>query len=243
MNDDTLLLYYYKDGLTRAERRDVTEALAGDPAIATRYSALTAQLESLREESAPPLAQDLKQRLHATIDRAAGAGHRAESRPKTTLHFVSFLLGTAITAALVLGVGIGVWLSNGDGADAVPPVIADAVPADGGPFERGLKVYFRQSKLGLETFPAENADQRAAIVATLIAQNNLYAHLAERNDSPELARVLRAFDPILRKLAAEDITPDEAAALRAKLEFEINVMLTRLMQESSKATDSTEQEI
>ena len=247
MNDDTLILYYLNDGLTRAERREVTEALAGDPDVAARYAALSAELESLREAQPPPIPDDVRRRLHDTLELAAGIRHRAApaaaARPK--LNFFSFSLGAAVAAALALGIGIGTRMSGEPEAATPTAVAADRIDPASAPvaFERGLRVHFRDSKRGLEAMPDDDANARAALVASLIAQNGLYAELAERNDTPELARVLRAFDPILRKLAAQDIAPEEAAALRAKLEFEINVMLTRLMRESSETRQSDEQEI
>jgi anti-sigma factor RsiW len=247
MNDDTLILYYLNDGLTRAERREVTEALAGDPDVAARYAALAAELESLREAQPTPIPDDVRRRLHDTLELAAGIGHRAApaAAPRPKLNFFSFSLGAAVAAALALGIGIGSRMSGETEVAAPTAVAGDRTDAASAPvaFERGLRVHFRASKRGLEAMPDDDANARAALVTSLIAQNGLYAELAERNDSPELARVLRAFDPILRKLAAQDISPEEAAALRAKLEFEINVMLTRLMRESSESRQSDEQEI
>ena len=37
MNDETLTFYYYNDGLTRAERQEVTNLIATDPDVAERY--------------------------------------------------------------------------------------------------------------------------------------------------------------------------------------------------------------
>ena len=37
MNDETLTFYYYKDGLSRAEREQVASLLATDQAVARRY--------------------------------------------------------------------------------------------------------------------------------------------------------------------------------------------------------------
>ena len=57
--------------------------------------------------------------------------------------------------------------------------------------------------------------------------------LQKQNNSPDLARVLRAFEPILLELAAGDIAADDAKSLRAQLAFELNVMLTKMAKESS----------
>jgi anti-sigma factor RsiW len=47
MNDDTLVLYYYNDGLSDRERRQVEAALNSDPAVAARYEALCRQLNDM----------------------------------------------------------------------------------------------------------------------------------------------------------------------------------------------------
>ena len=72
----------------------------------------------------------------------------------------------------------------------------------------------------------------------IVEQNRMYVSAADKNGADDLARVLRAFEPILVRLAAEDTAPEDAEALRAKLVFELNVMLTKLSRESSNNTDS-----
>jgi DNA-binding GntR family transcriptional regulator len=67
----------------------------------------------------------------------------------------------------------------------------------------------------------------------------LYESAAERNDAPQIARVLRAFEPILLRLAADNIAPEDAAALRDQLAFELNVMLTKLARDASDETHTT----
>ena len=48
MNDDTLTLYFYNDGLTETERRDVERALADNPEIKSRYARICRELDVLR---------------------------------------------------------------------------------------------------------------------------------------------------------------------------------------------------
>ena len=43
MNEDKLILYYYNDGLTEEQRRDVATALEGDPATWAAVGADAAQ--------------------------------------------------------------------------------------------------------------------------------------------------------------------------------------------------------
>jgi DNA-binding FadR family transcriptional regulator len=87
--------------------------------------------------------------------------------------------------------------------------------------------------------PIDMTEDRSLLVLQIIQQNRLFEQAAERNDADGLARVLRAFEPILMKLAAADITPEEAAALREQLAFELKVMLTKLERDTSKEVTST----
>ena len=64
----------------------------------------------------------------------------------------------------------------------------------------------------------------------------LRSRAAEEHNSNDLARVLRAFEPILLRLAADDISEREAEALQAQLAFELNVMLTKLGRNLSEET-------
>jgi DNA-binding FadR family transcriptional regulator len=66
----------------------------------------------------------------------------------------------------------------------------------------------------------------------------MFERAAEQNDSKDLARVLRAFEPILMRLAADDIAAEDAEALQAQLAFELNVMLTKLGRNVSEDTDT-----
>ena len=86
---------------------------------------------------------------------------------------------------------------------------------------------------------AQGSEDSALLILRLVEQNRLFEQVAAQNDAPQLARVLRAFEPILLRLAATDTAPEDAEALRAQLSFELNVMLTKLAQQSSDETHST----
>ena len=77
------------------------------------------------------------------------------------------------------------------------------------------------------------------LVLRIIEQNRMFEIAAEHNNAPNLARVLRAFEPILLQLAANDLAPEDAEALRAQLAFELNVMLTKLASQPSDEQHST----
>ncbi len=237
MNDDILTLYFYDDGLSAEERQEVARALQSDSELAERYRRLCDELSALRVPAEEPLPTDLAARLHDTIDRAANLERGRSHAPR--MHFTSFFWGAAVTAALAVGIGIGVWFGNGSTPDATQPTgLIAATTTSPDAFVRSVQVHFRDSRAELADLSTVSAADRMILVAGLIEQNRLYARAAEQNDADDLARVLRAFEPILVDLAAEDIAPTEAEALRAQLAFELDVMLTKLAREPSDETDS-----
>ena len=233
MNDDTLTLYYYNDGLSKRERQAVANAIATDPDVAERYAALSRELQQFDDPDAPRPPADMVQRWHDSLDRAAGY----EQQKGPTVHSWSFLLGAAVTAALAIGVGIGFFLA-GDDPEIVPVVIEEIVATESGSsaFLRGLQVHLRDSERGLSAF--QESDNQAELILEILEQNKRFERAAELNDADNLARVLRAFDLVLVQLAAEDITEEDAEELRSKLLFELNVMLTKLSRETSDGQQS-----
>ncbi len=179
------------------------------------------------------------QQWHNVIDEAAALERGREKKPEPHWHPTSFFWGMAVTAALAIGVGIGFFVSDDNGYTVPPrvaqnPIQANVIPAA---FTRGLQVHFRDSRQQISTL--DQSTDGTMLVLQIIEQNRLFEYAAEENNAPKLARVLRAFEPILLRLAASDIAPEDAAALRAQLAFELNVMLTKLASKSSDETHST----
>ncbi|MDH3440921.1 MAG: hypothetical protein OEM63_09225 [Gammaproteobacteria bacterium] len=230
MNDDTLTLYYYNDGLTNAERQEVANALAIDPALADLYQSLCRELEQVADPEMPAPPSDMVQRWHDSLDRAIGLETRP--KPEPAVHSWSFLLGAAVTAALAIGVGIGMFLADEEPATPMIEELTADNPISEHPgssaFIRGLQVHLRESEQGLTSLDTGVDSDRSLLIMNIIEQNRLFERVAEQNDSENLARVLRAFQLVLMQLAAEDISDEDAEALRAKLLFELNVMLTKL---------------
>ncbi len=179
------------------------------------------------------------QQWHNAIDEAAAIERARAPKPRERWHPTSFFWGMAVSAAVALGVAIGVFVSN-ETDEAPPPYIVenttqpDVIPAA---FTRGLQHHFRNSQQQLADL--DGSEDTAMLVLRLVEQNRLFESAADQNNAPQLARVLRAFEPILLRLAATDIAPEDAEALRAQLSFELNVMLTKLAKESSDETHST----
>lgn len=180
------------------------------------------------------------QRWHDALD-AAAAGEQVVARPKrSALHPTSFFMGMAIAATLALGIAIGFFIGD-EGADtAVPAQVAGFNSPSGvvpDALSRGLQVHFRDSRAQIMSLP--DAEDRTMLVLRIIEQNRMFENAAASSDAPKLARVLRAFEPILLQLAANDLAPADAEALQAQLAFELNVMLTKLTAGSSDDSHTT----
>jgi hypothetical protein len=190
-------------------------------------------LDLNREVAAP---SHMTQRWHDSIDLAAQHESRAQKKSTRSFNFMSFFWGAAVSTALAVGIGIGVFVS--EGPESIEPneyVVQDRA----GEFGRVMQVHLRDTQDDIASMPIETVEDRTLLVLQIIQQNRLFEKAAERNDADGLARVLRAFEPILLKLAASDIAPEDAAALREQLAFELKVMLTKLERDTSKEITST----
>ena len=244
MKDDTLILYYYNDGLTAQERQQVESAIRGDASVAARYEVLRRQLGEMTEADVPAVASHTLQRWHDSIDRVAQQERNRPQKPAGSFNLFSLAWGAAITAALAVGIGIGIYLPDDDTNVTTPVVeVANLVqgmePAVPAAFTRGVHMYLRDTQQELASMPVATAADRTMLILQIIEQNRLFERAAEQNNSQSVARVLRAFEPILLRLAADDIAPEDAEALRAQLAFELKVMLTKLSQGTSNETQST----
>ncbi|MCH8868038.1 MAG: hypothetical protein IID58_14475 [Proteobacteria bacterium] len=244
MNDDTLILYYYNDGLGDRERRAVETALKDDVNLAAHYAELRQQLQLWSQPESHTVPTDMVQRWHDSIDRTAQSEFRHHQKPRNYFSLLSFAWGSAITAALAVGIGIGVYFSGGAstapivGAD-IPYVRTTADAAVPGAFSRGLQVHLRDTQRNIAAMPVATVADRTLLIMQIIQQNRIFERAADQHNSQGLARVLRAFEPILFRLAANDIAPEDAEALRRQLAFELKVMLTKLERDTSNDLHST----
>lgn len=241
MNDDDLILYYYQDGLSEDERARIRGALERDASLRERYERLRADLAGVDVTGTTTAPSDMVARWHDAIDRAAKLEHQAQ-RPARAFHFPSFVWGSAVAAALVLGVGVFLARDR-----AVEPIPVGQVAESGisgnhaeelAAFERGLQVHLQESSHEIGDLSPDADAERTALIMRMVQENRLFEAAASHNGADDLARVLRAFDPILIRLASRDISPAEARALQAQLTFELNVMLTKLGRNVSEGTDT-----
>jgi hypothetical protein len=197
-------------------------------------------LELDREIAAPA---HLQQRWHDSIDAAAERDRAALRKSPRGFNAVSFFWGAAMTAAIAIAVGLGVFVTDRPESTQVDNYIVQEPPATSpdrsAVFSRVLQVHLRDTQQNIATIPGSSAEERALLALQIVQQNRLFMQAAERNDADNLARVQRAFEPILLRLAATDIAPEDADALRAQLAFELKIMLTKLERGPSKETHST----
>lgn len=97
---------------------------------------------------------------------------------------------------------------------------------DSSAYERGLRWHLVTTEQRLARLDSAQPNERELLVETIIEQNRLYALAAERANEPQLARVLRAFTPILQSLA--DDRGAESVRDLAQLNFEMRVIQARL---------------
>ena len=249
INEETLTLYYYEDGLTADERRNVETAMQKNTLLAAQYADLCAQFDSWREPDEHQLPAHLIPRWRDSIVDAAKSealnSERSRRRKRSSgSSFWSIAWGGAIAVALAVGIGIGVYFSANTAllnpTDIPLARLVDtpamAVPAS---FTRGLQMHLQDSEREITRLTIGAPADQAELIMQIIEQNRIFERSAKLNNSDNLARVLRAFEPILMRLASDDIAPADAAALRAQLSFELKVMLTKMAQRPSNETHST----
>jgi hypothetical protein len=219
ISDDDLLLYYYRDGLDATERARIGTALAEQPELARRLHRLVAQLDTvadLPEVAVPP---HIQQRWENALGRLAPA----KSKPRVFAAF-HWQAAAAAVVAVVLLVTVQLLLRSPQ-----EQPIAGATPVQSA-YERGLRWHLASTEQGLAELDGAQPEERSRLIATIVEQNRMYALAAERANEPQLARVLRAFTPILENLAVEP--GDASASDVAQLSFELRVMQARLKAET-----------
>lgn len=234
ISDDDLLLYYYRDGLDAAQRARIGTALAEQPELAQRLHRLVAQLDTVAEMPEVPVPAHIEQRWQGALERAAAAHNIYAAAAKTGSRFRPAFRWQALAAATVVAMAILVTIQvsmqsrpDRTAGNAPPtPTQTTASTPDAAAYERGLRWHLASSEQRLARLDSAQPEERVQLVETIIEQNRLYALAAERANEPQLARVLRAFTPILESLAVEH--NDASASDIAQLSFEMRVMQARL---------------
>ena len=232
IDDDTLILYIYNDGLSAEQRLCVENALRGDPTVARRHRGLAAGLAALRiDDDAIEAPAAAVHRWQTGLARAARVEEASKPGARSPWRL---WLGGAIAAVAVLAVGLSMRTS-GPAPDAAPfvlaPPAADRLMGDGGTsssLRRGIQVHLIAAAHQLDQLPAMDAARQAEVIAGLIGSNRAYQRAADDQKADRLARALRAFEPGLRSLAAADTDSPTFRAERERLTFELGIVHARL---------------
>jgi hypothetical protein len=227
ISDEDLLLYHYRE-LDDAERARIGAALAGQPELARRLHTLVARLDAAAAMPEVPVPEATQQRWLAALQSAA-----TETRAKPAPRRFSGprLLQWAAAAMLVLALVVTFQVMQ----PPPQPIATNPTPGpapetpdatDASAYENGLKFHLASTERRLASLGSATPEERARMIEAIIGQNRIYALAAERAGEPQLARVLRAFTPILESLAREDA--DAAASAVSQLGFELRVMQSRL---------------
>ena len=237
ISDDELLLYYYRDGLDAADRARIGAALSEQPELARRMQALVARLDAAAASPEVPVPADVQQRWRTALERAADTDEQRETRAPR--RFFDFRWPAAAAAVLaIVALNLIFQIVNRPAPEQTAEVATPAdVPAtaDASAYERGLKFHLASTERQLAGLDNAKPEDRARLVETIIAQNRMYALAAERAGEPQLARVLRAFGPVLESVAHGG---ESSARSVAQLSFELRVMQGRLGAEADAPTST-----
>jgi hypothetical protein len=228
ISDDDLLLYHYRDGLDSSERARIGAAHSAHPELAQRMQALVARLAAVAEIPEVPVPAEVQARWRAALETASQQDGQRETRaPRRSFMQVRWPLAAAAAVAIVALTLVfqAVLRPAADLTAEVSRPVDGASAPDASAYERGLKWHLASTEQQLASLESAGPEERARLVETIIAQNRMYALAAERAGEPQLARVLRAFAPVLESVAKGGESSERGIA---QLNFEMRVMQGRL---------------
>ncbi len=236
ISDDDLLLYYYRDGLDAAERARIGAALSEQPELAQRMQGLVARLDAAAAMPEVPVPAAVQQRWQDALERAvvSKAAWRVRCDPAANWTY-GWMAAAAVAVVALIVFQVTTQSPPDRTVENQPEATQPGDAGDGSAYERGLKWHLASTEQQLAGLDSAKPEERARLIETIIAQNRIYALAAERAGEPQLARVLRAFAPVL-----EGLEHGDSSASIAQLTFELRVMQGRLSAgAASTDTEST----
>ena len=232
ISDDDLLLYYYRE-LDASERARIGAAISKDPELSRRLHTLVARLDAAAAIPEVPVPALTQHRWQAALARATSETRVAPRRAFFTQP--QWLAAAAVVAVVALVFGIQKVMQPAPQAAPDNTMTAstpeDAGANDASAYEHGLKWHLASTERRLASLGDATPEERARLVEAIIGQNRIYALAAERAGEPQLARVLRAFTPILQGVADGHGESTESSV--AQLSFELRIMQARLAAEAA----------
>jgi len=219
ISDDDLILYYYRDGQEAAERVRIGAALAEQPELAQRLQKLVNRLDAAAAIPEVDVPAGTLQRWQQTLQALERIPATRELRLRRKPFFTPQLLAAA---AVVAAIAV-VFQFRQQPTTAAVVQVSEAINVS--PYERGLAAHLANTEQQLASLQSASPEERKRLVDAIIEQNRIYALAAEKVGEPQLARVLRAFTPVLQSV--QNGGSDTSANLD-QLEFELRVMQGRL---------------
>ena len=239
MTDDELLLYHFSDGLTPERLAEIQMALDGDATLQERLAQLRAHLLDLKDANAEAIPAGVHQRLQLKLRQL----HNASLAPAR----MSFWRLPRMQSAWLVPVfaasagALVMWFYTQGLTPSTQPLISEQLalisaqsPSLSLP---ALRAHLMQTQTLLAAFDPSNS-QEQALLGEIIAQNQSYAVRAQRLGRADLARVLRALEPVLVE-AGNINEPNARAALIEQFEFEADSLQTKLRARASKQVPKT----
>ena len=209
ITDEDLVLFHYRDELSRERMEEIEEALFYDAGLRLRLAALRETLSATTEAWPQPDADaGLEARVWERLAPALPKRAPAKATP-SWLDWRSWFSyprnsQVAFASLLLAAVGIGYLLGRPAAVPPQDPLLAQDAS------QRVLAAYLagHLEETGRALMVASNspADGAAAseLAASLLETNRLYAMAADRAGKPALGDFLRELEPVLIELANED---------------------------------------
>lgn len=227
VSDAQLLCYYWNDGLSALEFSQISSRLLQDAALAARFAVLQAELHQLKQTDEHALSSAAALRI-----RRALAARAAAPKPAALANWrwAAPLLAASVVAIWFVFKPAASLMQDTELAGVVSAKAADFARKD--QMLRALQVHLSDSQILLENFNPDDAAS-TELLNEIIAQNQSFERRARAQGQGDLARVLRAMEPVLRALSNER-EGDLRDNLIEQFEFEAKSLQTKLPMRPSK---------
>lgn len=203
INDNDLILYFYRDGLDAERIREIDDALFTSVDLRSRYTQLQQILRQTDVETAMEPDAGFNERIWQRVSQRMDAERlpRISWRQRLGRFARPPQLAFAATCLLMLAIGGGYYAgrnsvpSSDEKSNAMAAHVLDAYVAEHLRTTEGLlltAVNNDSAQLG-----AGNRD----VAAALVESNRMYALAAARSGNTRLAEFLRQLEPVLLELA------------------------------------------